>query len=132
VRIPLATAIAEELTFRGALLGLARRRSPAAAVGWISLLFGASHALPTLQHYDGNPASGLVADPRKGRWVAVLGATLSTAGAGCLFAWLRLRSRSLLAPILAHAASNASAYLAGRWVVRHTSQDPAERTAGCT
>jgi hypothetical protein len=38
----------------------------------------------------------------------------------------------LLAPILAHAASNASAYLAGRWVVRHTSQDPAERTAGCT
>jgi membrane protease YdiL (CAAX protease family) len=132
VRIPLATAIAEELTFRGALLGLARRRSPAAAVGWISLLFGASHALPTLQHYEGNPASGLVADPRKGRWVAVLGATLSTAGAGCLFAWLQLRSRSLLAPILAHAASNASAYLAGRWVVRHTSQDPAERTAGCT
>jgi uncharacterized protein len=132
VRIPLATAIAEELTFRGALLGLARRRSPAAAVGWISLLFGASHALPTLQHYEGNPASGLVADPRKGRWVAVLVATLSTAGAGCLFAWLRLRSRSLLAPILAHAASNASAYLAGRWVVRHTSQDPAERTAGCT
>jgi uncharacterized protein len=132
VRIPLATAIAEELTFRGALLGLARRRSPAAAVGWISLLFGASHALPTLQHYEGNPASGLVADPRKGRWVAMLGATLSTAGAGCLFAWLQLRSRSLLAPILAHAASNASAYLAGRWVVRHTSQDPAERTAGCT
>jgi membrane protease YdiL (CAAX protease family) len=99
VRIPLATAVAEELAFRGALLGLVqRRRSPAAAVGWASLLFGASHALPTLQHYDGNPASGLVADPRKGRWVAVLGTTLSTAGAGCLFAWLRLRSRSLLAP----------------------------------
>jgi membrane protease YdiL (CAAX protease family) len=133
VRIPLATAIAEELTFRGALLGLARRRrSPAAAVGWTSLLFGASHALPTLQHYDGNPASGLVADPRKGRWVAVFATTLSTAGAGCLFAWLRLRSRSLLAPILAHAATNASAYLAGRWVVRHASQDRAERTAGCT
>jgi hypothetical protein len=44
---------------------------------------------------------GLVADPRKGRWVAVLGTTLSTAVAGCLFAWLPLRSRSLLAPILA-------------------------------
>jgi hypothetical protein len=133
VRIPLATAVAEEFTFRGALLGLARRRrSPAAAVAWTSLLFGASHALPTLQHYDGNPASGLVADPRQGRWIAVLGTTLSTAGVGCLFAWLRLRSRSLLAPILAHAATNASAYLAGRWVVRHASQDRAERTAGCT
>jgi membrane protease YdiL (CAAX protease family) len=52
---------------------------------------------------------------------------LSTAGAGCLFAWLRLRSRSLLAPILAHAATNASAYLAGRWVVRQTSQELGER-----
>ena len=132
VRIPLATAFAEEVTFRGALLGLAqRRRSPAAAVAWTSLLFGVSHALPTLKHYDGNPASGLVADPRRGRRIAVLGTTLSTAGAGCLFAWLRLRSRSLLAPILAHAAGNASAYLAGRWVVRHARQDRAEKTAEC-
>ena len=124
VRIPLATAVAEELTFRGALLGLAQRRhAPAAAVGWTSLLFGASHALPTLKHYDGNPASGLVADPRQGRRIAMLTTMLSTAGAGCLFAWLRLRSGSLLAPILAHAASNASAYLAGRWVVLHSSQE---------
>jgi uncharacterized protein len=122
VRIPLATALAEELTFRGALLGLARRRrSPAAAVAWTSLLFGASHALPTLQHYEGNPASGLVTDPRRGRRMALLATMLSTAGAGWVFAWLRLRSRSLLAPILVHAASNASAYVAGRWVVRHTS-----------
>jgi membrane protease YdiL (CAAX protease family) len=28
---------------------------------------------------------------------------------------LRLRSRSVLAPILAHAAVNMSAYVAGRW-----------------
>jgi uncharacterized protein len=128
VRIPLATALAEELAFRGALLGLVqRRRSPAAAVGWTSLLFGASHVLPTLQHYDGNPASGLVADPRQGRRIAVLATMVSTVGAGGLFAWLRLRSRSLLAPILAHAATNASAYLAGRWVVRQTSQELGER-----
>ena len=127
VRIPLATAFAEEVAFRGALLGLIqRRRSPAAAVGWTSLLFGVSHALPTLKHYDGNPASGLVADPRQGRRMAVLGTMLSTAGAGCLFAWLRLRSRSLLAPILGHAAGNASAYLAGRWVVRRASQGRGE------
>lgn len=121
VRIPLATAFAEELAFRGALLGLLQqRRSRAAAVGWSSLLFGASHALPTLNHYDGNPASGLVADPGMGRRIAVLGTMVSTTGAGCLFAWLRLRSRSLVAPVLAHAAINISAYLAGRWVVRRT------------
>jgi CAAX protease family protein len=123
VRIPLATALAEELAFRGALLGLLqRRRSRAAAVGWTSLIFGASHALPTLAHYHGNPASGLVADPRRGPRIAVLGTILSTAAAGWVFAWLRLRSRSLVAPVLAHAATNVSAYLAGRWVVRRTSQ----------
>jgi hypothetical protein len=55
-------------------------------VGRTSLLFGASHALPTLNHYDGNPASALVADPARGRVIAVLGTVVSTAGAGYLFA----------------------------------------------
>jgi uncharacterized protein len=42
VRIPLATALAEEMLFRGVLLALFRRRhSAAAAVLWTSLLFGA-------------------------------------------------------------------------------------------
>jgi membrane protease YdiL (CAAX protease family) len=133
VRIPLATALAEELAFRGALLGLLqRRRSPAAAVAWTSLLFGASHALPTLNHYDGNPASNLVADPARARRIAVLATTLSTTGAGYLFAWLRLRSRSLVAPVLAHAAINLSAYLAGREMVRRAEArggDPLSRRA---
>jgi uncharacterized protein len=118
VRIPLATALAEELLFRGVLLALFRqRRSPTAAVLWTSLLFGAWHVLPTIDHYQGNPASDLVADPSRGRRLAVLATTLSTTGAGGVFAWLRLRSRSVLAPILAHAAVNVSAYLAGRQVV---------------
>jgi Type II CAAX prenyl endopeptidase Rce1-like len=100
VRIPLATALAEELAFRGALLALIqRRRSPAAAVAWTSLLFGVSHALLTLKHYDGNPASGLAANPRQGGGESQCSGTmLSTAGAGYVLAWLRLRSRSLLAP----------------------------------
>jgi membrane protease YdiL (CAAX protease family) len=115
VRIPLATALAEELLFRGVLLALFRqRRSPATAVALTSLLFGAWHVLPTIDHYQGNPASDLVADPARGRRLAVLATTLSTAAAGGAFAWLRLRSRSVLAPVLAHAAVNVSAYLAGR------------------
>jgi uncharacterized protein len=118
VRIPLATALAEELLFRGALLALfGRRRTQAAAVLWSSLLFGVWHVLPTIDHYQGNRASGLVADPIRGRQLAVLATTLSTTGAGAVFAWLRLRSRSVLAPVLAHAAVNASAYLAGRLLV---------------
>jgi len=119
VRIPLATALAEELLFRGALLALFRqRRSPATAVLWTSLLFGAWHVLPTIDHYQGNLASDLAADPGRGRRLAVAATTLSTAAAGGVFAWLRLRSRSLLAPVLAHAAVNVSAYLAGRRAVR--------------
>jgi membrane protease YdiL (CAAX protease family) len=115
LRIPLATALAEELLFRGALLALlGRRRPPAAAVLWTSLLFGAWHVLPTLDHYHGNPASTLVADAGRGRRLAVLATMTSTTGAGLVFAWLRLRSRSVLAPALAHAALNMSAYLAGR------------------
>jgi CAAX protease family protein len=106
------------MLFRGVLLALFRRRhSAAAAVPWTSLLFGAWHVLPTIDHYQGNPASDLIADPRRGQRLAVLVTTLSTAGAGAVFAWLRLRSRSLLAPILAHTALNVSAYLAGRRLV---------------
>jgi hypothetical protein len=120
VRIPLATALAEELLFRGVLLALfRRRRSPAAAVLWTSVLFGAWHVLPTIEHYHGNPASALVADPGRGQRLAVLATMLSTSGAGGLFAWLRLRSHSVLAPALAHAAVNVSAYLAGRRLVRY-------------
>jgi uncharacterized protein len=115
VRIPLATALAEELLFRGALLALLRRRRPpATAVLWTSLLFGASHVLPTMDHYQGNPVSDLAADRGRGRRLTVLATALSTSAAGGAFAWLRLRSGSVLAPTLAHAAVNLSAYLAGR------------------
>jgi uncharacterized protein len=119
VRIPLATALAEELLFRGVLLGLLRRRrSPGIAVLWTSLLFGAWHALPTIDHYQGNPVSDLAGDSGRGRRLTVLATTLSTAAAGGGFAWLRLRSGSVLAPTLAHAAVNVSAYLAGRRTAR--------------
>jgi uncharacterized protein len=118
IRIPLATALAEELQFRGAVLALLlRRRSARVAVAWTSALFGAWHVLPALDHYHGNPASGVVADARSGRRLAVVATLASTAGAGAAFAWLRLRSRSVLAPAVAHAGVNVSAYLAGRWVV---------------
>jgi uncharacterized protein len=118
IRIPVATALAEELLFRGALLALfRRRRSPASSVLWTSLLFGVWHVLPTIDHYQGNPVSDLAADPGRGRRMVVLATTLSTTAAGGAFAWLRLRSRSVLAPILAHAAVNLSAYLAGRRAV---------------
>jgi membrane protease YdiL (CAAX protease family) len=125
VRIPLATALAEELLFRGALLALLRReRSLTAAILWTSLLFGAWHVLPTLEGYERNAAGTLIGDPGRGRWLAVLATTVATAAAGSAFAWLRLRSRSLVAPVLAHAALNASAYLVGRRVSHRRQRAP--------
>lgn len=125
LRIPFATALAEELLFRGALLALfRRRRGTANAVLWTSLAFGAWHVLPTLDHYEGNPVSTLVDDAGRGRGLALLATTLSTAAAGGGFSWLRLRSRSLLAPVLAHAAVNVSAYLAGRRVALRQQERP--------
>ncbi|HKE50506.1 MAG TPA: CPBP family intramembrane glutamic endopeptidase [Actinomycetes bacterium] len=119
VRIPLATALAEELQFRSALLALLRqRRSQRAAVAWTSALFGVWHVLPAIDQYRNHPAGAAAAYTRRRELAAVAATAGATAGAGVAFAWLRLRSRSVLAPVLAHAALNISAYLAGRWVSR--------------
>jgi membrane protease YdiL (CAAX protease family) len=48
----------------------------------------------------------------------VLGAIAVTFVAGLLFCWLRLRSRSLIAPVMAHAATNGLA-LAVAWFAVH-------------
>ena len=128
VRIPLATALAEELQFRGALLALLRqRRSQPAAVAWTSALFGVWHVLPAIDQYRSHPAGAAAADTRRRQWATVAATAGATAGAGVVFAWLRLRSRSVVAPVLAHAALNISAYLAGQWVSRTARSEPDRR-----
>ena len=118
-RIPMATALAEELMFRSALPALLRRtRSPRRSAAWSSAFFGLWHVLPALDRRDGR--SGSVARPnraeRRRRWLAVAATLIATTGAGELLAWLRLRSGSVLAPFLAHSSINLSAYVAARAV----------------
>jgi len=111
LRIPLATALGEELIFRAVLLGLLLRRlTIGRAVAVSAVLFGLWHIAPTLVE-----GAGAGAEPASA-FGAVAAAVLVTAGAGVGFAWLRLRSGSILAPVLAHWAINGSAYLAG-WLV---------------
>lgn len=110
LRIPLATALGEELVFRAALLALlSRRRTGASAVVATSALFGLWHVLPTLADLD--PAD----DPAR-RFALVAGVVAVTAVAGGAFAALRLRTGSVVAPAIAHAAINGSALLAARLV----------------
>jgi uncharacterized protein len=118
VRIPLGTAVAEEVLFRGALLGLLTQRHPRArAVAVSSVLFGCWHVLPTLDTMALNPLGATVGD-RAGTGGAVLASVAVTALAGLGLSWLRFRGDSVVAPVVAHAALNSSTFAAARLVSR--------------
>lgn len=109
-RIPIGTALFEEVAFRGVLSGLLlRMMAPAPAFLTSAAAFGLWHILPTLRDHEGSPTAGRVS-PR----TAAVSAVALTAPAGLVFEGLRRNSDSLLTPILAHAALNASAYLAAQ------------------
>jgi uncharacterized protein len=103
VRIPLGTVLWEEIAFRGVLLAaLTRMVSPRAAIGASALVFGSWHVRPTLSAVAANDLAG---GPVTRIPTVFLGCAV-TAVAGCLFAWLRVRTGSLLAPVLLHLATN--------------------------
>jgi membrane protease YdiL (CAAX protease family) len=111
VGIVLATVVPEELAFRGLLLGTGveawgRWRGALAS----SALFGLWHISPTLSTSGDNPRLADASASAGGEVGLVLGAVLLTFVAGLVFSWLRLRSRSLVAPVLAHTATNAVAF----------------------
>jgi membrane protease YdiL (CAAX protease family) len=119
LRIPIGTALAEELIFRGALLGLFRRNHPTlVAVAASSTLFGLWHVAPTLESLRTNAAGRRAAGKPAHMAASVAGVVAMTGVAGAALAALRLRSRSVLAPILAHAAINSSAFVATRILAR--------------
>lgn len=119
VRIPLGTALAEEVMFRGVLVGIFLLHfSVLRAAALSSVLFGLWHVLPTLSALETNPAGDLLGG-LTGATSAVAGGVTVTFLAGMGFAWLRFRASSLLAPILVHAAINSTSYVAGWLIVRN-------------
>lgn len=104
VRIPLGTALFEELVFRGVLQAMATEALPvASAVGLQAVAFGLWHVGPTrlaLRERARPP------DP-PGQVRVVAAAVVVTAVAGVVLGLLRIHTGSLLAPVLAHAAVNA-------------------------
>jgi len=109
-RIPIGTALFEEVAFRGVLSGLLlRTMAPAPAYLTSAAAFGLWHVLPTLRDHEGSPTAARVSSH-----TAAISAVLLTAPAGLVFEGLRRNSDSLLSPILAHATLNASAYLAAQ------------------
>jgi membrane protease YdiL (CAAX protease family) len=101
----LVVALPEELFFRGFLLGKLEQRFPpkrrflGGGVGWALLLSSLAFALVHL------PKDG---DPRM----------LATFFPGLLFGWMRSSTKSILAPTLAHGASNILIHLLNLSVMR--------------
>lgn len=119
VGIGLLTVVPEELLFRGVLLGSAIRRwGTVPGVVASSLVFGLWHVLPTLSTAGGNEKFAEADASMAGRLGLVVGAVVTTALAGAVFSWLRLRSASIVAPMLAHLSTNGVALVVA-WVVLH-------------
>jgi uncharacterized protein len=104
VAIPLGTVLPEELAFRGLLLGLLGRRYGVVAATLISSgLFGLWHVTASLGGGAANAAmADVVGAAPAGMGIRVVVTVCFTSLAGVVLCWLRLRSGSLLAPVLAH------------------------------
>lgn len=118
VRIPLATALYEEVLFRGIVFGMfVRRYAPLVAALWTSVLFGFWHILPTFDTLETNPAGDLFSGAA-GLAIAIAGAVAGTMLAGLGFLLVRLYANSTVAAVLAHIGTNSLAML-GALVVVH-------------
>ena len=117
VRVPLATALYEELLFRGIVFGmLMHRLKPITAGILTSVLFGFWHILPTLDTIQTNPA-GDAFSGFMGVTVAIFGSVLATGGAGLGFLLVRLYANSTWASVLMHIGTNSAAILGSLFVI---------------
>lgn len=115
--ILVATVLPEEFAFRGLLLGAALGVwSRTMAVAVTSVAFGLWHIAPTLTTASDNAVAANLTTSMWGTVGVVAANVVATAVAGVVFAWLRLRSASLMAPVLAHLGTNATALITA-WVL---------------
>ena len=119
VIIPFGTVALEEIAFRGCLPALFGTRA-----GWSTIrsacasavLFGLWHVLPSRGLGGRNAAMGSVFSGALSRWAPIAAAVVATGVAGLGFMWMRVRSDSVIAPMVVHYSLNASATLAA-WLV---------------
>jgi len=106
-RIPLGTALFEEVAFRGVLFGMLLREGKGAAIWLSSALFGLYHVGPTVRLID---SSGLQLS-RTEVIVLVAGGAVFTFLVGLVFAAVRYKSRNVAGPTLTHWMADACATL---------------------
>jgi membrane protease YdiL (CAAX protease family) len=117
--ILVATVLPEELAFRGILLGVGRDAWGAWRATLVSsALFGVWHISPTLGTMTANAQLAGTTESTGGQVLVVVGSVAVTFVAGLVFCWLRLRSRSLVAPVIAHLATNGVAFVVAWTLLR--------------
>ncbi len=124
IRIPLGTALLEELAFRGVLFAAWRPIGVWYAALASSLCFGLWHITPSVTMARVNRPA---ADARYLARVAVITVALTTV-AGLVLVWLRLRSGGLALPIALHATVNGLATIAAALALRRRRPIVASRT----
>jgi membrane protease YdiL (CAAX protease family) len=125
VTVPLATVVFEEVAFRSVLWGLLESEGGAApAVVVTAALFGLWHVLPALKLARTNQAIRGDGSTGSRTVLTVLATVAFTTAAGVLFAELRRRSGSLLAPVILHWATNGLGVLAAARVWALSSRPP--------
>ena len=120
VQVPFGVVLFEEIAFRAVLFSmLARRFGVVWAVVISSILFGLWHILPSIGTHEQSAALGsVVGEGRRGNILAVLLSVLTTSLAGVVFAFLRLLSGSVLAPMGLHWATNGMGYFFSWTIIR--------------
>jgi membrane protease YdiL (CAAX protease family) len=114
VVIPIGTVLVEELIFRGVLHGLLRRRLDIWRAGLLgAAVFALWHLFPVWQSY-----TGATRFEDETRWADVAGTFAATFMAGAGFIWLRHRARHLIAPTLAHVATNSVPFAVAWFLAR--------------
>ena len=118
IRIPLGTALTEEVVFRGMLFAAWRAAglSILGAALCSSVAFGLWHIAPTVNGVRINDPDASEVKVR----AAVLGAILLTTVAGLGLTWLRVETGGLLGPIVLHAGINSMGALAAVKACRST------------
>jgi uncharacterized protein len=133
VAIPLGTVLFEEVAFRGVLWGLLSRDLGVRTATVVSAcIFGLWHVLPAIDLARSNMSvQGYTKAGRRRVAVTVLATVAFTTVAGIVFAELRRRSGSLLAPIGLHWATNGLGVLAAArvWAMSARDVTPPEASA---
>ena len=109
-RIPLGTALVEEILFRGVLLGILLQSHSALTASLIAaVVFGLWHIMPSINSIESNSAvQERLREKSLHTFGSVFGIVVVTAIAGFFFSWLRILSGTIFTTWLVHWAINSS------------------------